>query len=361
MMTETSTRDRKLVRVVVITALIAVGIVAVFLLGRILAGIATPAAQVSTTVVAGLPVTVEVPSGASARSIGDAMESAGVVTRRDLVEVVEREGIAAQLKPGVYHLQTGMAPEQVAARLVGGPDVASDSVIVLEGVALASALDSLAEQTVYSAEDFAVPLRDGLVISPYLPKELPDGVDELTRWEGLLYPARYEITDDASPREILQQMADEMVHRLDDANWSNLEELGVSSYEALVVASLIQREAGVDEDRPLISSVIYNRLDRGIPLQIDATVVYALGGSPGRVLAEHLEIESPWNTYLISGLPPTPIGTVQLESLEAALNPASNDYLYYVLISEDGHHGFSETLEEHRAKIEQAREDGILP
>ena len=254
-----------------------------------------------------------------------------------------------------------MNPELVARRLVEGPDTASASVIIREGVTIAAVIESLADQTGFTAEDFAAELRDGSVISPYLPTEVPDGVNELARWEGLLYPARYEIRDDDTPGQILQLMADELVHRLEGADWSRIEELGVSTYEALVIASLIQREAGVEEDRPLIASVIYNRLDRGIRLQIDATMVYALGGSPGRVLAEHLEIESLWNTYRIDGLPPTPIGTIQIESLDGALNPASTGFLFYVLVSEDGRHGFSETLEEHRAKIEQAKADGILP
>ncbi len=361
MMTETPTRDRRLVRVVLVTALIAVAIVAIFLLGRLLAGFVVADATATTTVQAGIPVTVEVAEGSSARTIGNSMEAAGVVTRRDLVEVVEREGIAAQLKPGIYHLQTGMTPEEVAGRLVEGPDTAAASVIILEGVTVAAAIESLAEQTGFTAADFAAVLQDGSVISPYLQTGLPEGVDDLARWEGLLYPARYEIRDDDTPRQILQVMADELVRRFEDADWSRLEELGVSSYEALVIASLIQREAGVDEDRPLIASVIYNRIDRGMRLQIDATVVYALGGSPGRVLAEHLEIDSPWNTYQIDGLPPTPIGTIQLESLTGALNPASTEFLFYVLVSEDGRHGFSETLEEHRARIEQAKADGILP
>ena len=360
MTTETPTRDRRLVRVVLVTALVAVGIVSIFLLGRLLAGLVAADAP-TTTVQAGIPVSVEVAQGSSARTIGDTMEAAGVVTRRDLVEVVEREGIAAQLKPGIYHLETGMNPELVARRLVEGPDTASASVIIREGVTIAAVIESLADQTGFTVEDFAAELRDGSVISPYLPTEVPDGVNELARWEGLLYPARYEIRDDDTPGQILQLMADELVHRLEGADWSRIEELGVSTYEALVIASLIQREAGVEEDRPLIASVIYNRLDRGIRLQIDATVVYALGGSPGRVLAEHLEIDSPWNTYRIDGLPPTPIGTIQIESLDGALNPASTGFLFYVLVSEDGRHGFSETLEEHRAKIEQAKADGILP
>lgn len=360
MTTETPTRDPRLLRVAVVVALIAAGVLAVFLLGRVLAGFASEGTT-TTTVVAGIPITVEVPEGASARSIGDALETAGVVGRGDFIAVVESQGLASQLKPGTYHLETGMGPEEVAARLVSGPDVANRTVIVLEGVTVASAITSLAEQTGIPEEDFAAALSDGSVTSPYVPADLPEGADELARWEGLLYPARYEITPNDTPASILQLMADEMVDRVEGIDRSRLDELGLTTYDALIIASLIQREAGVPEDRPLISSVIHNRLEAGIPLQIDATVVYALGESPGRVLAEHLEIDSPWNTYRIPGLPPTPIGTVQIESIEAAVDPAETNYFYYVLVSEDGSHGFSETLEEHREKIEQARADGVLP
>jgi UPF0755 protein len=358
---ETGNGNRPLVRVLLVVGLVVVGVVAVVVLGKVLADAVTQAAPVTTTVQAGIAVTVEVPEGASARSIGGSMETAGVVGERDLIRVVEREGIASQLKPGIYLLETGMTPEQVAARLVAGPDVVEDSVIILEGVTVAAAIDSLAAQTGYDVEDFAEPLRNERVTSPYLPTDLPEGVDELARWEGLLYPARYQVADDATPRQILQLMSDEMVKRMSGVDWSRLDELGVTQYEALIVASLIQREAGVEEDRPLIASVIYNRLEAGIPLQIDATVVYALGGSPGRVLAEHLEVESPWNTYLFRGLTPTPIGTVQMESLRAAADPADTEFRFYVLVSEDGRHGFSVTYEEHQAKIAQAKADGILP
>ncbi len=357
---ETTKRDRILIRVLFAAMLLGAGVVAVFLLGRLLAGAVT-AAPVTMTIVLGTEVTVEVPNGESARSIAASMEEAGVVPARDLSRFVEEQGVASQLKPGTYHLETGMRPEDVTARLVAGPDVFNQSVIVLEGVTVASAIESLAEQTGKPVEDFAVALRDGWVTSALLPAEAPGGVDELARWEGLLYPARYEIGEDTQPREILQMMADEAVHRVNDVDSSRFEELGMGTYEVLIVASLIQREAGVEEDRPLISSVIYNRLDQGMPLQIDATVVYARGGSPGRVLAEDLEIDSPWNTYLIAGLPPTPISTVQIESVLAAAHPATTDFLFYVLASKDGRHGFSETYEEHQAKIEQAKADGVLP
>ncbi len=305
-------------------------------------------------------MTVEVPSGASARTIGIAMEEAGVVSADVLADVVAREGIAASLKPGTYHLVTGMAAGDVAARLVAGPDEAEASVIILEGVTIAAAIESLASQTDYTVDEFAEALRSGAVVSPYLPDQIPAGADELVRWEGLLYPARYEIHASMTPAQILQLMADEFVHRLERVDWSQLDELGVSTYEAFIIASLIEREAGLEEDRPLIASVIYNRLAVPMRLQIDATVIYARG-TPGHVLTADLEIESPWNTYRIDGLPPTPISTIRLESLQAAVDPADTDYLYYVLVSFDGKHGFSTTLEEHRAKIAQAKADGVLP
>ncbi len=110
-----------------------------------------------------------------------------------------------------------------------------------------------------------------------------------------------------------------------------------------------------------MASAIYNRLEIGQRLQIDATVIYALGETPDRVLFEDLEIDSPYNTYLVSGLPPTPIAGVRTASLDAAAAPADTGFYYWVLVAGDGSLGFSETLEEHNAKIAQAREDGVLP
>ena len=263
----------------------------------------------------GIAVSVEVTAGSSARDIATAMEQAGVVKAGDLRALVDEQGVASQLQAGTYHLETLMAPEAVVERLLTGPDTPTGSgVIVYEG-------------------------------------------HDIRR----IFPARYELREGATPTEILTVLADEMVRRVNTVDWSRLDELGVTRYEALIVASLIQREAGVNEDRPLIASVIYNRLDEGMPLQIDATVVYALGESPGRVLAEHLKIDSPWNTYRVKGLPPTPIGTAQIESIEAAAAPAETDYFFYVLVSPDGRHGFSKTYEEHKEKIAQAKKDGVLP
>ena len=310
----------------------------------------------------GIAVTVAIEDGSTADQVAAAMEEAGVVRARDLRAAIAEQGAASRLRAGVYHLETLMDPDDVVARLTSGPDESTaSSVIVYEGHEVRRVIESLAEQTGYPVEDFEAALTNGSVTSPYLPDDLPDGADPLARWEGLLYPARYEVSQDATPAEILTIMARETVARLDTVDWSRLGELGISKYEALIIASLIEREAGVEADRPLISSVIHNRLEEGMPLQIDATVIYALGENPGRVLAEHLEVDSPWNTYKVQGLPPTPIGTARIESVSAAVNPADTNYRFYVLISADGTHGFSETYEEHREKVAQAKADGVLP
>ena len=156
-------------------------------------------------------------------------------------------------------------------------------------------------------------------------------------------------------------MADTLAARVAAQDWSQLAELGLTPYDGLVLASLIETEAKLDEERSLIASVIYNRLAAGQRLQIDATIIYALGKNPGQVLLSDLEVESPYNTYLNDGLPPTPISGVRTRSLQAAAEPAETNFLFYVLIDSDGTHGFSETLEEHNAKKEQARRDGVIP
>lgn len=339
---------------------VVIGVVVLVVLARLLA--TAVAGDQALNVEPGVAVAVEIQAGSSAREIAAAMEQAGVVRAGDLRAVVEEHGVASQLQAGTYFLETLMTPEAVVERLLTGPDTPTGfGIIVYEGHDIRRILAGLAAETGYPVEAFEEALTSGEVTSPLLPTELPEGVDELTRWEGLLFPARYEMPEGATPAQILTVLADETVRRVDTVDWSQLEELGITRYEALIVASLIQREAGVDADRPLIASVIYNRLEAGMPLQIDATVVYALGESPGRVLAEHLEIDSPWNTYRVKGLPPTPIGTAQMESIQAAAAPAETDYLFYVLVSPDGRHGFSTTYEEHKEKIAQAKKDGVLP
>ena len=346
-------------RIVIIGGALVVGIAALFLGARLLAGVVGGSA--ASTLPPGIEVTVEVPAGASARTIADLLEEAGVISAGEFDREVRAMGVAERLRAGTYVLTTGMSPTEVADILLEGPaSGTADRVTVIEGLTINEILASLAEQTTFTVPEFEQALLSGAVTSPFL-VDVPADTAPLIRWEGLLYPASYDLPESATPTVILNSMAAEMVRRVESIDWSRIGELGVSRYQAITVASLVEREAKLDEERPLIASVIYNRLDEGMPLQIDATVIYALGENPGRVLADDLEIDSPYNTYLNLGLPPTPIGAVRHASLAAAADPARTGYFFYVLSGEDGSHGFSETYEQHQEKVRQAKATGIIP
>jgi UPF0755 protein len=265
------------------------------------------------------------------------------------------------LKAGRYEMVTGTAHGDLVAQLtVGPPAVETFRLTVIEGLDVEQMLAALGRQTAYSLEDFSAALSDGTVTSPFLPGELPPDVPELAAWEGLLAPDTYEFSVDVTAATILQRMSDTLTDRVDAMDWTLLADLGLTPYDGIIVASLIEKEVRLDEEREVVGSVIMNRLRDDWPLEIDATIIYALGTNPGEVLLSDLEIDSPYNTYLYGGLPPTPISGVRLRSLEAAANPAETGFYYYVLIDEDGTHGFSQTLEEHNAKKELAKADGVL-
>jgi UPF0755 protein len=316
-------------------------------------------AIVQDTVPPGQPVVVVIPGGSSARQIAELLEDADVVdVAADFERVVRSTGVASELKAGAYELTTGMEEIDVVAVIVAGPaPLAVFDVTVIEGLAVDRILASLAGQTAYEAEDYEAALLDGSVSSALLP-ETPTSVQD---WEGLLFPDTYEFDDRDTPDEILQRLADTMVRRVDAVDWSFVEQLGFDRYQGIVVASLIEREARLDEDRPLIGSVIYNRLDIDQRLQIDATVLYAIGEQKAVITVDDLEFESPYNTYRNEGLPPTPIASPGFASLVAASAPANTDFFYYVLTDVSGKHSFAATFEEFQVLKEQAKAEGVIP
>jgi len=231
-------------------------------------------------------------------------------------------------------------------------------ITVIEGLTVAQMLDSLADQTDFTVEELAGPLLDGTVVSGLHVVE----PQELRDWEGLLFPDTYEVTDRDEPAEILQRLADTAESRVGSIDWSLLEGQGLTIYDGIVIASMIEREAALDAERPLIASVIHNRIEIGMPLQIDATIVYALGGYPeGGLTLDDLKIDSPYNTYKVTGLPPTPIAGARLASLAAAAAPADTEFIYYVLAGADGSHAFTDDFDDFLLLQEQSREDGLLP
>jgi UPF0755 protein len=306
---------------------------------------------------AGLSVELVVAPGDSAEVIGEALEEQGVILAGDFERRVRERQVASELKTGTYAVVTGMDVDAVVDLLVRGPESGVQSVTVVEGLTITETLESLSEATGIATAELSVALLDGSVASPLL----PGPPDELADWEGLLFPDTYRIEEGYGATDILQLLADTMVDRVASVDWSGLADLGFTPYDGIIVASLIEEEVKVDEERPTVASVIYNRLDADWMLQIDATVQYALPERRPALTFADLEIDSPYNTYLNAGLPPTPIAGVRLASLEAAAHPDESDYFFYVLATEDGRHAFAVTAEEFEAFKAQAKADGILP
>ena len=159
--------------------------------------------------------------------------------------------------------------------------------------------------------------------------------------EGFLFPKTYEVTSETTARGVVKKLLEQYGLETESLDWSRAQQLGVTPYEVLIVASLIEEEAKVPEHRPLIASVIYNRLRKNMKLGIDATVQYALGEWKQELTYSDLEVDSPFNTYRIAGLPPAPICSPGFESIRAALYPAQTDYIYYILTGADGRHSFT--------------------
>jgi UPF0755 protein len=304
----------------------------------------------------GLPVTVEVPAGATARQIGALLAEAGVVQSAAQFELAARTSeVAERLQAGKYDLETGMANDVVIEFLLAGPVIETFRVTIREGLWIDEILEEVARQTAFTESDVRAAL-------PQVESSLLEGpAAEPVSWEGLLFPETYDFALDAEPRDVLQRMADTMVQRVEAIDWSPLVARGLSTYEGIIIASLIESEAGIDEDRPLIASVVVNRLEMPMVLGIDATVIYALGERGKALTQSDLEVNSPYNTRLVAGLPPTPIGSPGQRSLEAAASPADTDFIYYVLTSANGEHSFTASYDEFLAWKAQAREEGLIP
>jgi len=168
--------------------------------------------------------------------------------------------------------------------------------------------------------------------------------------EGFLFPSTYLVPTDASPEAVAKQMTDQFALELPRDAVAKAKALHLTVPQVVTVASLVEREAKVDSERPLMAGVYYNRLRLGMPLQVDAAIEYALPEHKTELSFHDLAIDSPYNTYKYPGLPPTPIANPGKASLDAAFNPQKSDYLYYVYKG-DGHSAFAKTLAEHNANV----------
>ncbi|MBS3941943.1 MAG: endolytic transglycosylase MltG [Actinobacteria bacterium] len=327
---------------------------------------------------AGEPVTLTVESGETVRSVADRLTDLGVVRNATTFRIAAGEAeLANRLQPGEYDLETGMGSDAALEVLLAGPTrggpVAGVRFTVQEGLSVERTLARLAEQfddhdqaafrAVLDERTRAGANDEGVLRLPDWvpePADAPEAVEE--PYEGLLFPETYEIRGDATPLDILQRMVDQLeseMERVPQDAVAAAEVRGLERYEVLTIASLIERETRVDDERATVAGVIANRIDAGMRLQIDATVLYALDEERDVVLLDDLEVQHPYNTYVIDGLPPGPISGLGSASLLAAFEPAEVSYLFYVLTPEcDGRHVFADTLDEHNVNVAAFRDAG---
>ncbi|HTU70492.1 MAG TPA: endolytic transglycosylase MltG [Candidatus Baltobacteraceae bacterium] len=285
---------------------------------------------------------VIVPPGASFSDIAALLEERGVIGNSFAFRILARLRHAdVEVRAGAYAFAPHATAAEILEQLVTGGAQIATWVTIPEGYRDSQIAHRLAAEGVGAAEAFERSFRTTSL----------DVDGTRTRGlEGFLFPSTYLVPLDATPAQVARQLTDQFFKELPSDAAQRARALHVTVPQAVTVASLVEREAKIDADRPLIAAVIYNRLRLGMPLQIDATIEYALPRYKSELSLHDLQVDSPYNTYRHDGLPPTPIANPGLPSLEAALHPAKTDALYYVYCG-NGHHAFASTLAQHQANV----------
>ncbi|MBN1958709.1 MAG: endolytic transglycosylase MltG [Desulfuromonadales bacterium] len=289
------------------------------------------------------PVSVEVQSGSSLLRVANDLEDSGVVGSALSIRFIARwSGQGTKVQAGKYFFEHSASPGEVFQRLVTG-DVEKVSLTIPEGFTLEQIIERV------DSEGYGRRARlDELAHSREFLTALDISAENL---EGYLFPETYLFAPGIGEVELLTMMVRQFRRHMTEELLEDAKKSGLKNLHQLVtLASIIEKETAVRAEMPLISSVFHNRLKRRIPLQTDPTVIYGINDFDGNITRKHLETPTPYNTYLIRGLPPGPIASPGLDALQAAARPAASPYLYFVARG-DGTHQFSRTLSEHNAAV----------
>lgn len=318
----------------------------------------------------GAPITFTVNADDTIETVSERLHDEGLVDSAEVFRwYVDHHG-GLELIPGYFRLRPDDHMGNIMRILHTPPSETYTKVTFPEGYTYEKMAARLNDRVPrLEAVDFNIAATDGQIRSDWL----PEGVNSL---EGLLFPDTYQVSNGESVGQLIQRMV-KLMERV--GRQENIEErsaaMYTNPYNILIIASLIEREARVPEDRAKIARVIYNRLYLNMPLEIDAALFYQQ--DPALSFGDLKSLDTPYNTYMHVGLPPTPIANPGRASIHAALNPVANPslgdplcvglpsgtpclYLYYVLADEDGRHAFAATLEQHEANVQAAREKGLL-
>lgn len=302
--------------------------------------------------------TVEIPEGSGSAAIAKLLQEKHVIkSSEEFLALVAKTGDDKKLKPGTYTFKAGSDLSEVIAELVTGSAESGLKLTIPEGYTVAQTAQLVEKSLGIKASDFMEQAKASNFVGefPFLEGAYKDSL------EGYLYPKTYRFDEGVSAKDVIHRLLAQFAKETKGLDFSKVKETyGLNMQQVITMASLIERETRVESERPRIASVIYNRLKKDMPLQVDASIIYALGKVKERLTRDDLKVDSPYNTYTNKGLPPGPICSPSLSAIKAVVNPEQTKYLYYVLTSKDGSHTFTEDYDSFlKAKEVYKKEFGV--
>ena len=298
----------------------------------------------TTQAAQGPTVRVVIDPGMTTTQIGQLLQEQKIIDSSSaFVDLVKSRGSESKLRPGIYQFSSGLELLQVVDALEQGRGSTTFKLTIPEGMAASQVGALLTKDGKIQGGSYVT--LSGQPSKFVIPK-VGDTAPKATTLEGLLFPSTYYLIQGDGATELIGAQLAAFQTQTASLPWSKATALGLTPYQVVIVASLIEKEASVADERAKVAAVIYNRLKQNMALGIDATVRYAVDKWTGALTSEDLKVDSPYNTRTVKGLPPTPIANPGVAALRAALEPAAVDYLYYVLSDTQGHHFFTASYEE---------------
>jgi UPF0755 protein len=295
-------------------------------------------------------VIVRIPEGSTFAQILDSLETSGAIGNRTAFRMLAKAtGDDSRIRPGTYKFERGTASAELLSALVEGRSTVKVKVTFPEGITIRRMASILKRDLEVDSAEFVRLANDREFLRTI-------GINASSA-EGYLMPETYFLFWGEAPTTLLRRFSEEFRSFYDDEMKERAKATGLSSYEAVILASIVEGEARVDEERPIIAGLYLNRLRKGMKLAADPTIQYLLPDGPRRLLYRDLRIDSPYNTYVNTGLPPTPINNPGRASIRAAVSPQQHEYVYMVAKADgSGRHTFTRTGAEHERAVREYRQ-----
>ncbi|PFJ38774.1 endolytic transglycosylase MltG [Bacillus thuringiensis] len=304
-------------------------------------------------------IVVDIPMNSSLKTISEVLEKDGVIRNSKVFYYYARYHKETDLRAGKYQLSSDMELDEIIGKIKEGKTMEDKSKFTIpEGYTTRQIADLLEKKGLTTKKEFMKAVNYGKYPEIWYLKHVPNKPLVKYKLEGFLFPKTYTVKEGATAEEIVKVMLEQTAEEFPKEWINELAKNHISFYDAMIVASIVEREAASDNERSRIAGVYYNRLKKGMKLQADATIQYVMDKQKSRLLYKDLKLNTQYNTYMYKGLPPGPIANSGIASIKAAVFPEKHDYLYYVTKKDgSGEHYFSKTYELHEHNIRLSKQN----